>query len=151
MTPGALCLGLILALRLGGVTPLALQQDAGARGPNQGQARDALFHLRGLPQGSAVVPHKKAPQFMLDLFNAVSEPGGSPRSQKEILEGNIVRSFQDKGEGERSHRGCRVISERNRVDFWPRGCAKCSSLSRKCAITHDYARRTRTWKRQKIH
>lgn len=98
MTAGALCLGLILALRLGCVAPFAIPQDAGTGGRHEGQNRDALFHLRGLPQGPAVAPHKKAPQFMLDLFNAVSVPSGIPKSQKEILEGNIVRSFQDKGE-----------------------------------------------------
>uniref|UniRef100_A0A3Q3W2T4 TGF-beta family profile domain-containing protein n=1 Tax=Mola mola TaxID=94237 RepID=A0A3Q3W2T4_MOLML len=96
MTAGALCLGLILALRLGCVAPFAIPQDAGTGGRHEGQNRDALFHLRGLPQGPAVAPHKKAPQFMLDLFNAVSVPSGIPKSQKEILEGNIVRSFQDK-------------------------------------------------------
>ncbi|XP_077481644.1 bone morphogenetic protein 4 [Stigmatopora argus] len=51
---------------------------------------------------STVGPHKRAPQFMLDLFNAVSDE--SSKSQKEILEGNVVRSFQDKGHfGERFH------------------------------------------------
>lgn len=59
---------------------------------------DALLHLKDLPRGPAVAPHKKAPQFMLDLFNAVSVSNGIPRSQKEILDGNIVRSFEDKGE-----------------------------------------------------
>lgn len=59
---------------------------------------DAMLHLRDLPRGPEVAPHKKAPQFMLDLFNAVSVMDGTPKSQKEILEGNIVRSFEDKGE-----------------------------------------------------
>lgn len=57
---------------------------------------DALLHLEGLPRAPAS-PHKKAPQFMLDLFNAVAVHDGSPKSQKDILEGNIVRSFEDKG------------------------------------------------------
>lgn len=73
---------------------------------------DALFHPRdgfksegwnprdGTAWGPALAPHKKAPQFMLDLFNAVSVSSGIPKSQKEILEGNIVRSFEDKGEYE---------------------------------------------------
>uniref|UniRef100_A0A3B4X895 Bone morphogenetic protein 2-like n=1 Tax=Seriola lalandi dorsalis TaxID=1841481 RepID=A0A3B4X895_SERLL len=63
-----------------------------------GEKLDAQFHLRDLPRGPALAPHKKAPQFMLDLFNAVSVSDGTPKSQKEILEGNIVRSFEDKGE-----------------------------------------------------
>lgn len=57
-----------------------------------------LVHLKDLPRGPAVGPHKKAPQFMVDLFNAVSVSDGTPKTQKEILEGNIVRSFEDKGE-----------------------------------------------------
>lgn len=59
---------------------------------------DALLHLKDLPRGPALPPRKKAPQFMLDLFNAVSVSDGILRSQKDILEGNIVRSFEDKGE-----------------------------------------------------
>lgn len=59
---------------------------------------DNLVRLKDLPRGPAVAPHKKAPQFMLDLFNSVSVLDGAPKSQKEILEGNIVRSFEDKGE-----------------------------------------------------
>ncbi|KAI4797132.1 hypothetical protein KUCAC02_026529 [Chaenocephalus aceratus] len=40
----------------------------------------------------------------LDLFNAVTVSEGRPRSQKEILEGNTVRSFEDKANsGERFH------------------------------------------------
>lgn len=58
---------------------------------------DELHHLKDLPQNIMVLPHKKAPQFMVDLFNAVADSNGSPKSQKEILEGNIVRSFEDKG------------------------------------------------------
>ncbi|KAM4624536.1 bone morphogenetic protein 2 [Polymixia lowei] len=65
---------------------------------------DELVGLRDSPQKSAVPPHKKAPQFMLDLFNVVSNSNGTPKSQKDILEGNIVRSFEDKGQtGERFH------------------------------------------------
>lgn len=57
----------------------------------------AQFHLKDLPRGPAVAPHKKPPQFMLDLFNVVSVSHGTLKSQKEILDGNIVRSFEDKG------------------------------------------------------
>ncbi|CAL9702357.1 unnamed protein product [Knipowitschia caucasica] len=63
-----------------------------------------LGPLKDLPRGPVSAPHKKAPQFMLDLFNAVSREKGAPRNQKDILDGNIVRSFEDKGHaGERFH------------------------------------------------
>lgn len=106
MTAGALRLWLVLALQLRCVTLLAIPQDRGTAGRQDGldatkrasEKLDALVHLKDLPRGPAVAPHKKAPQFMLDLFNAVSVSDGTPKSQKEILEGNIVRSFEDKGE-----------------------------------------------------
>ncbi|XP_047465673.1 bone morphogenetic protein 2-like [Mugil cephalus] len=112
MTAGALCLCLVLALRLACVAPLVIPQGRGTAGKQGGldsmktasEKLDALFNLRDLPRGPAVAPHKKAPQFMLDLFNAVSVSDGIPKSQKDILEGNIVRSFEDKGHtGERFH------------------------------------------------
>lgn len=99
MTAGALRLWLALALQLRCVAvPLdggesARQAAVGAAG----EKLNALLHLKNLPRGPPVAPHKKAPQFMLDLFNAVSVSDGIVRSQKEILEGNIVRSFEDKG------------------------------------------------------
>ncbi|XP_073346423.1 bone morphogenetic protein 2-B-like [Pagrus major] len=113
MTAGALRLWLVLALQLRCVSPLAIPQDRGRAGRQQAaleatetvnEKLDAMVHLKDLPRGPAVAPHKKAPQFMLDLFNAVSVSDGTPKSQKEILEGNIVRSFEDKGHaGERFH------------------------------------------------
>lgn len=60
--------------------------------------QEAQFHLRDLFRGPAVAPHKKPPPFMLELFNVVSVSHGALKSQKEILEGSIVRSFEDKGE-----------------------------------------------------
>ncbi|XP_008436162.1 bone morphogenetic protein 2 isoform X1 [Poecilia reticulata] len=69
-----------------------------------GALDEAPFELKDFPRAPAFSPHKKAPQFMLDLFNAVSVADGAHRSQKEILEGNTVRSFQDKGHtGQRIH------------------------------------------------
>ncbi|XP_054624572.1 bone morphogenetic protein 2-like [Dunckerocampus dactyliophorus] len=63
-----------------------------------------LFNLKDLLRGAAVAPHKKAPQFMLDLFNALTLSDGTSKSQKEILEGNVVRSLENKGHsGERFH------------------------------------------------
>jgi len=104
MTRAALRLWLILALRLRCVAvPLdrgraARQEDGGSDAASGEEvAEEALMHVKDSPRGAAA-PHKKAPQFMVDLFNAVSVSDGSPKSQKEILEGNIVRSFEDKGE-----------------------------------------------------
>lgn len=98
MTAGALRLWLVLALQLRCVTPLAIRQGGLDARKTANEKLDALVHLKDLPRAPAVAPHKKAPQFMLDLFNAVSVSDGRPKSQKEILEGNIVRSFEDKGE-----------------------------------------------------
>uniref|UniRef100_A0A3B5AR42 Bone morphogenetic protein 2-like n=1 Tax=Stegastes partitus TaxID=144197 RepID=A0A3B5AR42_9TELE len=111
MTAGALRLCLLLALQLRCVSPLVIPQHRGAAGKQDGldatnaasQKLDALFNLKDLPRGPAAAPRKKAPQFMLDLFNAVSVSDGTMKSQKEILEGNIVRSFEDKGEQKLFH------------------------------------------------
>lgn len=106
MSAGALCLWLVLALRHGCVTPLAVPDHGGAEGPQESPdsiikaasvKQEARLHLKDLPRGPAVAPKKKPPQFMLDLFNAVSVSQDNPKSQKEILEGRIVRSFEDKG------------------------------------------------------
>ncbi|XP_010741212.1 bone morphogenetic protein 2 [Larimichthys crocea] len=108
MTAGALRLLLVLALQLRCVNPLAIPQDRGTavrkEALDETAKENALVHLKDLPRGPSVAPHKKAPQFMLDLFNAVSVSDGTPKNQKEILEGNIVRSFEDKGHaGEKFH------------------------------------------------
>lgn len=94
--------------------------------------QEAQFHLRDLPRGPAVAPHKKPPQFMLDLFNVVSVSQGTLKSQKEILDGSIVRSFEDKGKKKIIYRLQRhfVISYNtfNLLEF---------------PITHHYAPNTR--------
>ncbi|CAL8300870.1 unnamed protein product [Lota lota] len=65
---------------------------------------DETFDLKESIQKPAAPPHKQAPQFMRDMFNAVSKSTGTPLSQKDILEGTIVRSFEDKGHtGEKFH------------------------------------------------
>lgn len=106
MSAGALCLWLVLAVRPGCVTPLAIPQDRRPEGAHGRPERitnaasikqKTQFHLRDLPRGPAVAPHKKPPQFMLDLFNVVSVSHRTLKSQKEILDGSIVRSFEDKG------------------------------------------------------
>lgn len=105
MTVRALRLWVAIALQLTGVSPLVIPHDRGAAGgeasPDATQTAtkrlDDLIHLKDLPPGPVVAPRKKAPKFMLDFFNAVSINSGTAKSQKEILEGNIVRSFEDKG------------------------------------------------------
>uniref|UniRef100_A0A8C4TNN7 Bone morphogenetic protein 2-like n=1 Tax=Erpetoichthys calabaricus TaxID=27687 RepID=A0A8C4TNN7_ERPCA len=57
------------------------------------QALHEIFDFDDVPQKT--VSHKKAPQFMVDLFNTVADSGGITRYPN-ILEGNIVRSFEDK-------------------------------------------------------
>lgn len=90
-----LCLLALLLLRC--VTPLAIPQDGLGATKMARQKLDRLFYLKDIPR-PAVAPQKKAPQFMLDLFNVVSVTDGTPKSQTDILEGNTVRSFSDKGE-----------------------------------------------------
>uniref|UniRef100_A0A672INT5 TGF-beta family profile domain-containing protein n=1 Tax=Salarias fasciatus TaxID=181472 RepID=A0A672INT5_SALFA len=83
--PGAaLRLCLLLAAQLSCVSQLWIPQP------------DARLSVEDLPRRPAVAPGKKAPEFMVDLFNTVSVSGGNPKTQKEILHGNIVRSFEDK-------------------------------------------------------
>ncbi|KAG2462412.1 DRGX protein, partial [Polypterus senegalus] len=58
------------------------------------QALHEIFDFDDVPQKT--VSHKKAPQFMVDLFNTVADSDGITRYPS-VLEGNIVRSFEDKG------------------------------------------------------
>nr|XP_023676226.1 bone morphogenetic protein 7-like [Paramormyrops kingsleyae] len=52
-----------------------------------------IFNIGDKPQN--YLPHKKPPQFMVDLFNAVADHNGVTRNPR-ILEGNVVRSFEDR-------------------------------------------------------
>lgn len=103
-----LCLLTFALLQMRNVASIVLPPGRGAverqqRDLDPDEARtvsrelDALLHLKDSLRGPGTAPQKKAPKFMLDLFNAVSVTDGRPKSQKEILEGNIVRSFEDKG------------------------------------------------------
>uniref|UniRef100_H3AVL2 TGF-beta family profile domain-containing protein n=1 Tax=Latimeria chalumnae TaxID=7897 RepID=H3AVL2_LATCH len=59
-----------------------------------------VFDIGGLPLNA--LPRRKPPQFMLDLFDAVADPNGITKAPG-LLEGNVVRSFEDKIHSEQSH------------------------------------------------
>lgn len=81
------------------------------------RARTVLEELLPLTDplrpAAAAAPHRKAPQFMLELFDAVS--AGNRRSQKEVLDGNVVRSFEDKGEHQTGVRMSAVRLRRSQI------------------------------------
>ncbi|NXD75592.1 BMP7 protein, partial [Halcyon senegalensis] len=52
-----------------------------------------VFDIEELPPD--VLPHKKPPQFMVDLFNKVADANGITRAPG-LLEGDVVRSFEDR-------------------------------------------------------
>ncbi|XP_010216995.1 PREDICTED: bone morphogenetic protein 7-like [Tinamus guttatus] len=49
-----------------------------------------------------VLPRKKPPQFMVDLFNKVADANGITRAPG-LLEGNVVRSFEDRVRVDQHH------------------------------------------------
>uniref|UniRef100_A0A8B9C555 TGF-beta family profile domain-containing protein n=1 Tax=Anser brachyrhynchus TaxID=132585 RepID=A0A8B9C555_9AVES len=58
-----------------------------------------VFDIEELPPD--VLPRKKPPQFMVDLFNKVADANGITRAPG-LLEGDVVRSFEDRdGPGQR--------------------------------------------------
>ncbi|NXQ51909.1 BMP7 protein, partial [Anthoscopus minutus] len=52
-----------------------------------------VFDIEELPP--AVLPHKKPPQFMVDLFNKVADANGITRAPG-LLQADVVRSFEDR-------------------------------------------------------
>ncbi|NXE53702.1 BMP2 protein, partial [Casuarius casuarius] len=52
-----------------------------------------VFDIEELPPD--VLPRKKPPQFMVDLFNRVADANGITRAPG-LLQGNVVRSFEDR-------------------------------------------------------
>ncbi|XP_046870601.1 bone morphogenetic protein 2-like [Hypomesus transpacificus] len=104
----SLLVRLIFTLQMSLVSLFSISYDGVSKEPPRSTVNktikklEELFHLNGLPQ-SYSGPHKKAPKFMLDLYDAVADSYGTPRNH-EVLEGNVVRSFEDKGHtGERFH------------------------------------------------
>ncbi|XP_064518862.1 bone morphogenetic protein 2-like [Pseudopipra pipra] len=88
-----LCLAALLSLRAASALPLA----PGPRGEVQAAALQRLrevFDIEELPPD--VLPRKKPPQFMVDLFNKVADANGITRAPG-LLQGDVVRSFEDRG------------------------------------------------------
>ncbi|KAF7204866.1 bone morphogenetic protein 4 [Nothobranchius furzeri] len=101
MSAGAL---LLLLFQLGCTTPQSVPPGSRVDGTQRGVAQRLRLGLSDVVPSLAVTPHRKAPQFMLDLFNVVSLREGTQKSLKDLLDGNIVRSFEDKGPvGEKIH------------------------------------------------
>lgn len=50
-----------------------------------------LFQIKDLTR--SVQTHRKAPRFMMELYDAVADSNGTLKNTK-VLEGNIVRSFE---------------------------------------------------------
>lgn len=98
MAGGRLWLWMGLAWLLGLAQLGALPLTAGPRDEVQAAALQRLrevFDIEELPPD--VLPHKKPPQFMVDLFNKVADANGITRAPG-LLEGDVVRSFEDRGE-----------------------------------------------------
>ncbi|XP_031463568.1 uncharacterized protein LOC116238163 [Phasianus colchicus] len=87
----------LLGLAQLGASPLT----AGPRDEVQAAALQRLrevFDIEELPPD--VLPRKKPPQFMVDLFNKVADANGITRAPG-LLEGDVVRSFEDRAPVER--------------------------------------------------
>ncbi|XP_067828435.1 bone morphogenetic protein 2-like [Heptranchias perlo] len=59
-----------------------------------------VFEMGEFPQKAG--PRRRPPQYMLDLFNAVADVNGITKTPG-LLEGNIVRSFEDKVHGDQAY------------------------------------------------
>ncbi|XP_015201843.2 bone morphogenetic protein 2-like isoform X1 [Lepisosteus oculatus] len=89
---------------------LRIPQTASARQTEQNSVQGVVsqaiqklhevFEIGDLPPN--FLPRRRPPQFMLDLFNAVADSNGITRDPG-ILEGNIVRSFEDKMQSDQTY------------------------------------------------
>ncbi|XP_041032053.1 bone morphogenetic protein 7-like [Carcharodon carcharias] len=59
-----------------------------------------VFGMGEFPRKTA--PRRGPPQYMLDLFNAVADANGTTNTPR-LLEGNVVRSFENKVHGEQTY------------------------------------------------
>ncbi|XP_028332696.1 bone morphogenetic protein 2 [Gouania willdenowi] len=92
-----LCVLLLLQLRC--VTAAGVPGHSEVTGEQASYAArlQAVLGVKSSPGEPPVAPRRSAPQFMLDLFNAVSVRDKTPKTQTEVLFGNTVRSLEDKG------------------------------------------------------
>ncbi|XP_059677479.1 bone morphogenetic protein 7 [Gavia stellata] len=91
-----LWLALARLLSLPAVSGLPLPPAPGPRDEVLAAALQRLrevFDIEELPPD--VLPRKKPPQFMVDLFNRVADANGITRAPG-LLEGDVVRSFEDR-------------------------------------------------------
>ncbi|XP_063262537.1 bone morphogenetic protein 2-like isoform X2 [Prinia subflava] len=86
-----LCLAGLLSLRAGSALPLRDPRDEVLAAALQ-RLRE-VFDIEELPPD--VLPRKKPPQFMVDLFNKVADANGITRAPG-LLQGDVVRGFEDR-------------------------------------------------------
>lgn len=88
-----LCLAGLLSLRAASALPLRPEPWDEVLAAALQRLRE-VFDIEELPPD--VLPRKKPPQFMVDLFNKVADSNGITRAPG-LLQGDVVRSFEDRG------------------------------------------------------
>ncbi|XP_054133295.1 bone morphogenetic protein 2-like [Melozone crissalis] len=87
-----LCLAGLLSLRAARALPLRPDPRDAVLAAALQRLRE-VFDIEELPPD--VLPRKKPPQFMVDLFNKVADANGITRAPG-LLQGDVVRSFEDR-------------------------------------------------------
>ncbi|XP_062352699.1 bone morphogenetic protein 2-like [Cinclus cinclus] len=87
-----LCLAGLLSLRAANALPLRPDPRDEVLAAALQRLRE-VFDIEELPPD--VLPRKKPPQFMVDLFNKVADANGITRAPG-LLQGDVVRSFEDR-------------------------------------------------------
>ncbi|RMC11573.1 hypothetical protein DUI87_11693 [Hirundo rustica rustica] len=88
-----LCLAGLLSLRAANALPLRPDPWDEVLAAALQRLRE-VFDIEELPPD--VLPRKKPPQFMVDLFNKVADANGITRAPG-LLQGDVVRGFEDRG------------------------------------------------------
>ncbi|XP_053305888.1 bone morphogenetic protein 2-like [Spea bombifrons] len=108
MCTNVLCLYLLLICgsAVSFYLPLKSGKSSIQNNPVSGTVSEAIqklqevFSFGELPHN--IPPEKKPPQFMLELYSRVADPDGSTKAPG-LLEGNVVRSFENKVLSESGH------------------------------------------------